>query len=361
MKRILFILLAVCMVQIADAQPKKSRVQQIPQSPPNQPSQQNRQGQQKVAASGITTRALISFPTALDMSEDVVWRRDIYRELDLTNEKNAGLYYPVEPIGQQVNLFTYLFKLVLRGKNNGGVNAYEYRLDGNEVFTDSARIKPLQFLDNYHIYYERNGKGIRLDNSDIPSREVQGYYLKESAYYDQATGTFHRKVIALCPIMSREDDFGDGAAKYPLFWVKYDDIAPFLSKQTVMTSNLNNAATMSADDYFTMNMYEGKIYKTTNMLGQTLAQYCPTDSAMTAEQKKIEKELQDFEKHIFGDPARKDSLDSIAAAEKDQKLSKKGRSNRRSGGSSTSKTRRKGSGNASTGSSARVSVRRERH
>jgi len=361
MKRILFILLAVCMVQIADAQPKKSRVQQIPQSPPNQPSQQSRQGQQKVAASGITTRALISFPTALDMSEDVVWRRDIYRELDLTNEKNAGLYYPVEPIGQQVNLFTYLFKLVLRGKNNGGVNAYEYRLDGNEVFTDSARIKPLQFLDNYHIYYERNGKGIRLDNSDIPSREVQGYYLKESAYYDQATGTFHRKVIALCPIMSREDDFGDGAAKYPLFWVKYDDIAPFLSKQTVMTSNLNNAATMSADDYFTMNMYEGKIYKTTNMLGKTLAQYCPTDSAMTAEQKKIEKELQDFEKHIFGDPARKDSLDSIAAAEKDQKLSKKGRKNRRSGGSSTSKSRRKGSGSAATGSSARVSVRRERH
>ena len=361
MKRILFILLAVCMVQIADAQPKKSRVQQIPQSPPNQPSQQSRKGQQKVAASGITTRALISFPTALDMSEDVVWRRDIYRELDLTNEKNAGLYYPVEPIGQQVNLFTYLFKLVLRGKNNGGVNAYEYRLDGNEVFTDSARIKPLQFLDNYHIYYERNGKGIRLDYSDIPSREVQGYYLKESAYYDQATGTFHRKVIALCPIMSREDDFGDGAAKYPLFWVKYDDIAPFLSKQTVMTSNLNNAATMSADDYFTMNMYEGKIYKTTNMLGKTLAQYCPTDSAMTAEQKKIEKELQDFEKHIFGDPARKDSLDSIAAAEKDQKLSKKGRKNRRSGGSSTSKSRRKGSGSAATGSSARVSVRRERH
>ena len=353
MKRILFILLAVCMVQIADAQPKKSRVQQ------NQQSSQ----QQKANASGITTRALISFPTAVDMSEDVVWRRDIYRELDLTNDKNAGLYYPVEPIGQQVNLFTYLFKLVLRGKNNGGVNAYEYRLDGNEVFTDSARIKPLQFLDNYHIYYERNGKGIRLDNSDIPSREVKSYYLKESAYYDQATGTFHRKVIALCPIMSREDDFGDGEAKYPLFWVKYDDIAPFLSKQTVMTSNLNNAATMSADDYFTMNMYEGKIYKTTNMLGQTLAQYCPTDSALTAEQKKIEKELDDFEKHIFGDQARKDSLDSIAAVEKEQKVTKKGHSNRRAGGSSTaSKTRRKSSGSASTsGSSARVSVRRERH
>ena len=48
---------------------------------------------------------------------------------------------------------------------------------------------------------------------------------------------------------------------------------------------LNNAATMSVDDYFTMNLYKGKIYKTTNMLGRTLAQYCPNDSAMAAEQK----------------------------------------------------------------------------
>ena len=29
------------------------------------------------------------------------------------------------------------------------------------------------------------------------SAEVKGYYLKESAYYDQGTSTFHRKVVAL--------------------------------------------------------------------------------------------------------------------------------------------------------------------
>lgn len=35
---------------------------------------------------------------------------------------------------------------------------------------------------------------------------------------------------------------------------------------------------MSVDDYFTKNMYRGKIYKTTNMLGKTLREYCETDS-----------------------------------------------------------------------------------
>lgn len=294
------------------------------------------------------------------MQEDVVWRRDIYRELKLTEDANAGLYYPVEPVGSQMNLFTYIFKLMMNGPNRGGIAAYNYRMDGNEMFTDSARVKPLQFLDNYHIFYERTDHGIRLDNSDIPSGEVKGYYLKESAYYDQGTSTFHRKVVALCPIMYREDDFGDGEVKYPLFWVRYDDLASFLSKQIIMTSNLNNAATMSVDDYFTMNLYQGKIYKTTNMLGKTLAQYCPTDSAMAAEQKKIERELTDFEKTIYGDPARRDSLDSIAASKEAEKAPKKmGRSRRSASAGSLRRTRRPAS-NSSSGP-ARVTVRRERH
>lgn len=294
------------------------------------------------------------------MQENVVWRRDIYRELKLTEDANAGLYYPVEPVGSQMNLFTYIFKLMMNGPNRGGIAAYNYRMDGNEMFTDSARVKPLQFLDNYHIFYERTDHGIRLDNSDIPSGEVKGYYLKESAYYDQGTSTFHRKVVALCPIMYREDDFGDGEVKYPLFWVRYDDLAPFLSKQIIMTSNLNNAATMSVDDYFTMNLYQGKIYKTTNMLGKTLAQYCPTDSAMAAEQRKIERELTDFEKTIYGDPARRDSLDSIAASKEAEKAPKKmGRSRRSASAGSLRRTRRPAS-NSSSGP-ARVTVRRERH
>ena len=321
--------------------------------------QQAQQSQRQQAGQTLSTRAQISFPTSASMSEDVVWRRDIYRELDLNDDANAGLYYPVEAVGSQMNLFTYIFKLMMTGQ----VRCYEYRLDGNEVFTDSARIKPLAFLDNYHIFYEKVNGRIRLDNSDIPSREVKGYYIKESAYYDQTSATFHTKVLALCPIMSREDDFGDGTAKYPLFWVQYDDIAPFLSKQTIMTSNLNNAATMSVDDYFTKNMYKGKIYKTTNMLGRTLAQYCNTDSALTKEQKRIEQELEQFEKNLWGNTAKKDSLDSIANLQKDVKGAKKTKRNRRAGGETKKEKEKtvKSKPSSSSGSSARVSVRRQRH
>ena len=314
------------------------------------------------AAQQMTQRARLMYPTALDMPQDVVWRRDIYRELDLNIDANAGLYYPVEPIDKQLNLFTYVFKLAL----NGYIPVYEYRLDGNEVFSDSAKVAMKTILDNYHIFYEEKNGKIRVDNSDIPSAEVKMYYLKESAYYDQANATFRRKVISLCPVMMRDDDFGGEASKYPLFWVKYSDLEPFLNKQTVMTSNLNNAAVMTLDDYFTMNRYEGKIYKTTNMLGRTLAQYCQNDSALKKEQMKIEGELKAFEQNIFGDQAKKDSLDSIAnldpkAAREAQKAAKK--ANRRNGQNSAKVDKPRKPKNQSGGgtSAARVTVRRQRH
>ena len=347
MKRIITILLAACTLPgMMQAQPAARRQQQ--------------QQAAKQQSSQLTTRAQISFPTQEAMSEDVVWRRDIYREIDITRDENAALYYPVEPVGSQMNLFTYIFKLVMRRS----VNAYEYRLDGNEVFNDAAKVNLKSILDNYHIFYERTDRGIHIDDSDIPSKEVTAYYLKESTYFDQRSATFHTKVLALCPILKREDDFGDAATSYPLFWIKYDELAPFLTKQTVMTSNLNNAATMSMDDFFTKNQYKGKIYKTNNMLGKTLAQYCPTDTAMAREQKRIEGELAALEKNIWGDQARKDSLDSIAKLDKKElKKTKRTRAAKTARTTSTKlkKTPRSKSTSSSSGSKARVSVRRERH
>lgn len=314
---------------------------------------------QQQGSQQMTLRARLMFPTAITMPENVVWRRDIYREIDLTQPANAGLYYPVEPVGREMNLFTYIFKLAM----NGYIPVYEFRLDGNELFTDTAKVKMKTVLDNYHIFYEtKNGK-IHVDNSDIPSAEVKMYYLKESAYYDQANSSFHRKVLAICPVMMRDDDFGDAATRTPLFWVKFSDLEPFLSRQTVMTSDLNNAATMSMDDYFTLNKYSGKIYKTTNMLGKTLAQYCTTDSALVKEQKRIEDELALFEKNIFGSEQRKDSLDSLAKADpKAAKLAAKAaRKTRRTSGTSRIKTSKPKTSSPVSSGSARVTVRRQRH
>ena len=349
----LLFIISYLSISEAQAQPKQRRAQQ---------KQEATQAKKKSSpSSSMSRRAQISFPTALEVPEDVVWRRDIYREINLEDDANAGLYYPVEPQGKQVNLFTYIFKLA----QNGYIPIYEYPTDGSDVFEETSKTDMKTMLDNYHIFYEEQNGKLKVDNSDIPSQEVTKYYLKESAYYDQANAIFHIKVMALCPVMMREDDFGGEATQYPLFWVKYSDLEPYLNRQTVMTSNLNNAATMTMDDFFTLNRYRGKIYKTNNAQGKTLLQICNGDTTkLSAEQKRIEKELEAFRKNIFGDPEKKDSLDSLANANpQNVKAAKKAKARSAKAKSSSVKPAKssRSSSAASSSGNARVSVRRQRH
>lgn len=354
MRRVFLIVMMAGMAACVMAQPAKRRT-----------TTSNAEAQRGTAKSAaVSDRAALLFPVKQSMPEDVVWKRDVYRTLDLTKDANAPLYYPVEPRGRQVNLFTYVFHLMLSGR----INAYTYKLDGVESFEKKDRMEVRDVLERYGIYYEEKDGKLTVESNDVPSAEVTRYYIKESVYLDQRTGSFDTKVTALCPVLMRgADDFGGEATPYPLFWLSYDEVAPWLSRLPLMASNFNNVSNMTVDDYFVMNRYDGKIYKTNNLQGRALANYCKTDSAMVKEQKKIEKEIADFEDGVWGHMSHEDSIkaakeDSIRMAKEGSKPKKRvssASSRRSSSGSSSVKKTPKSSGSGSTGS-PRVSVRRQR-
>jgi gliding motility associated protien GldN len=228
-------------------------------------------GQQQSGLPDLTERARIKNSIPLSSPETAVWLREIYRSLDLEQESNAALYYPVQPIGKRMNLFTLLFRLL----NDGKIKAYTYE-DGREVFTDDLAIDFKEMLDKYQIYYTIEGAGdnvrYKIDDMDIPGNEVTRYMIKEAYYVDEATGTYHSQVIALCPLLVRVDYYTGATQSNPLFWVSYEEIRPYLSRELIMTSNYNNALTYTMDDYFTKQMYSGEIIKTTNLMNLTLEQ-----------------------------------------------------------------------------------------
>ncbi|MBR3115267.1 MAG: gliding motility protein GldN [Bacteroidaceae bacterium] len=323
----------------------------------------------KNAASSATTassRAALEFPTQGAMPEDVAWRRDVYKVLDLSSDRNAVLYFPEEPTGDKMNLFTYLFKLVMRKQ----VKAYEYTIDGNENLTAKNVMQPKEMLTRFEINYETNDEGkLRVDNSDIPSAQVKSYYIKESTYYDQNTAQFHTQVTALCPVRRGIDEFGEEEAPTPLFWLDYSEISPYLAKIVLMNSNYNNAAQISADDYFTTNQYEGKIYKTVNLQGRVLQNYCETDSALKAEQTRIEKEIITLQDHVWGKDSskmKKDTLQAETANEEKtvtKKSSKKGKEEKvsESNSSRAQVKRERSAGSGRSSSQPKFSARRQRH
>ena len=306
----------------------------IAQPPRRRAQMEQKKEQQQNAPKGSSYR---EFPTAQPMPEYVNWRRDLYRSLDLAKEANAVLYYPTTPQDGRENLFSYLFKLVLRKQ----VKAYDYKLDGNEDFSAKNQVSAKELMDRYHIFYEAKGEKVRVNDADLPSEEVKTYFIKESTYYDPNTASFRSQVTALCPVLVRGDtDFGGELAQYPMFWIKMVDAAPYLGKLMLMSSSLNNAAMVSADDFFTLGCYEGDIYKAVNLKDRLIANYCESDSAVAQEQKHIEKQLFDVQEHVYGRDSvyyAKLRADSVAQAQADSlaALPRQSRSSRR--GSSPSR------------------------
>lgn len=262
-------------------------------------AQPQRRVQEKKAAEEnkavtLSPRAVAQYPAQATNPSEVSWKRDIYRELDLKKEANAALYYPEEPLGDRVNFFTLVFNLILEGK----ITAYEYRLDGNELFTDNNKLEIENMLDKFYIYYKKEGDRYIVEQSDIPSGEILKYYIKESNLLDQRASNYQTRVTAICPVWMRPD-IGDTYTPYPMFWLNYDEISPYLSQTQVMTSSFNNTTNMSLDDYFVMRCYDGDIYKTSNLRNRPLAEYCENDTVLKAEQQRIEQQLVDFEAGLW--------------------------------------------------------------
>ena len=315
----------------------------------------------------LTERAKSQYPVA-QTPQEVDWKREVYRSLDLENEKNASLYYPVEQIGDNYNLFTFLFNNILKGN----ITAYKYNLDGVEQFTEDNIITPVNLLENYNIYYEENENGEPVvGKSDSPSAEVLSYYIKELHYYDQHTGTYGKRVTAICPVRHSKEE--GGVTKYPMFWLNYDDISSLLTQQYVMSSSLNNVMSMTLDDYFRTGCYDGEIYKTVNMRNLAIVQYCKDSAEVKQEQEKIEQQLKDFRTNLWNTKTvaeiRQDSINAAIAAANDtisgksDKAAKKERVKTRAAKKTVKEKaakKEKPAKSSNAGSSNRVSVRRER-
>ena len=299
MKKIVLSLMILAAAVSMNAQPARRLQEQAAQ----------KEAEKSPTAVTLTERARSQYTAQTAMPTEVTWRRDIYRELDLKKEKNAALYYPEQPLGDRVNFFTLVLNLILDGK----IKAYEYRLDGNELFTPDNELDIENMLDKFYIYYTKDEKGkYKIEPTDIPSPGK--YYIKESNYLDQLSN-YKTKVTAVCPVLM-QSDFGEKPTAYPMFWLNYDEISPYLGQTQVMISSYNNTTNMSLDDYFVMRQYDGDIYKTSNLRNVPLSEYCETDSALQAERARIEKQLIDFQNGMWSESEPQPAASSESQAPK---------------------------------------------
>lgn len=264
----------------------------------------------------LTVRAQGLYKPNSPAEKDIPWLRVVYRQLDLTKDANLPLYYPEDPTEELQNLFRIIMRLMADNKIKG----YEY-LDGREMFTDKYVINVREMLDRFSIIYtEQKGSTEKnplftIDESDVPCYEVLSYYIIEKWAFNRGTSKFDVMIEAICPVLHRSGDFGGEPLRYPMFWLKYDDLRPYMAQQYIITGDANQVLQYNYDDYFKMQMYDGEIYKTRNLRNQSLMQQHPTDSLLRHAQDSIENSLDSFEKQLWVlTPEEKAEIEEAEAA-----------------------------------------------
>lgn len=247
------------------------------------------------------------FKTTEPHDADLSYMRQIYRKIDLTKDANTPLYFPEDVIDGQENLFRIILRLVVDGQ----VPAYEY-LDGREVFTDQYKVNIADMLERFGIYAQE-AKGstqknprFTIEEADVPTGQVLNYYVLEKWEFDRRTNRMKTRVEAICPVLNRSADFG-GDAKYPMFWVKFDQLRPYLAQQYIFLNDDNNLPQYSLDDYFNLGMYDGEIYKTRNLRNLSMAQMFPDEDDMKRAQDSIDNRLRNYGKNLWV-PSREEYL-----------------------------------------------------
>lgn len=270
---------------------------------------------EKTETPGVTDRMQQRYATQETADADKQWMRVIYRDLKLDNNKNMPLYYPEEVVDGQENLFRIIMRLVAANQ----IPVYEY-LDGKEVFTDEYRVKVADMLSRFHVLNtpakgstEKNPK-FTIEESDVPANEVLSYYIIEKWEFDSRSNKTHRTVEAICPVLHRSDDFGGESVRYPMFWVRMDQLRPYLAQQYIFVDDNNNLPRYTYADYFSRNMYDGDIYKTRNLANKSMMQLYPDPDDRQRAQDSIQNRLEQFDKGLWV-PSREEIIAAREARE----------------------------------------------
>lgn len=252
-----------------------------------------------------------------ESAEETPWQHIVYRQLDLRKEANASLYFPIEPM----NGLTNLFRVIIEAFSKGELKAYEY-LDGREVFSDKFLVKPKDIFDKFEIYYQtkpatqRGGEEIlEVNESDVPSANVLSYYIKERWEFDQKHSRYQARVLCICPVLHQSGGFSDETVPYPMFWINYEDLRPFLRDHLIISQGMNTAARYTMEEFFSLGQYQGDIYKEQNLRGLSLMQIVGDNpDSLKMVQKKLDNDLRAFEDSIWvKDPEPEKVVDKRAA------------------------------------------------
>ena len=165
---------------------------------------------------------------------------------------------------------------------------------GDELDLAGLKIQVIAGTNEYSYF-------VSYPNSDIVvtgfDSSVANDELPLTVSYQGFTATFNVKIISICPVLVT--DRGVGTQSFPLCWIPFDNLRPYLVQREVMITDKNNGARMSYDDLFIKRRFASNIYKESNLQNRMILDYNATPEDVKREQERIQREILNEEQDLW--------------------------------------------------------------
>lgn len=231
---------------------------------------------------------------------DAMYKKRVWRVIDLREKMNLNLYYPTTPIDEAR---MSLIDLLLWGLNNEGLTVYNIEDDRFNQPILRAQVEANFGAGEENIsYIDENGdEQIQTVSIGITSSEVKQYWLKEDWFFDRQHSVMDVRIIGICPIRFYIKDGGGEDAeprKAQVFWAYFPEIRRILANHEVFNNN-NDAERRTYDDIFFKRYFSSFIIKVSNVYEDRAISDYSMGIQSLLESERIKNEMNDFEQDLW--------------------------------------------------------------